>query len=143
MNLINANITLLFPAADPGHSKHAGAETAANGSGYLNENSRLLLHCYLLWSPFQRGTTTRTLHTEHPKCTEQSCHLPVSICSCFNTTAQSSYCIDERQSKSSYLDRCPYKPQKNPTGSRTMGMCFSHFLLSHFYVRLLCLKPQL
>ncbi len=45
-----------YSTANPGHSKHTGTETAANGSGHLHENSRLLLYCYLLWSPVQRGT---------------------------------------------------------------------------------------
>ncbi|KAA0724971.1 Dual specificity mitogen-activated protein kinase kinase 6 [Triplophysa tibetana] len=40
--------------AHPGHGKHARAEATADGSGHIDENSRLLLHSYLLRGTFQR-----------------------------------------------------------------------------------------
>lgn len=56
IHLLLLLLTHALPAAHPGHGKHAGAEATADGSGHIDENSRLLLHCYLLRGTFQRGT---------------------------------------------------------------------------------------
>lgn len=41
---------------NPGDGKQPGAEAAADGSGYFNEDGGLLLHSDFLWSLVQRGS---------------------------------------------------------------------------------------
>lgn len=41
---------------NPGDGEQPGAEAAADGSGYFNEDSGLLFHSNFLWSAVQRGS---------------------------------------------------------------------------------------
>lgn len=45
----------VFPE-NPGDGEQPGAEAAADGSGYFNEDGGLLFHSDFLWSTVQRGS---------------------------------------------------------------------------------------